>query len=296
MIRSSARARLRSEDRGGAARRIAPLAAVITTVALLTGCTSAAPPTASATGATATAGSNPSTASPTPTAATPVTSAPAPAATTTATSAPSPVSSQRGGGKGCSPNGVRIPDGADTASIDDVDETDSGATEFYSETPVFEFGVHTKSGATIVLRDDLAGPAMHNGWMARFATNIFAVTDDGRGATLHAFVDCRFVQPEGVDGRPYSFTLNGRGTAGTGVGCSSFVDGTKKLVGLNAVRLSNGRFRIDSTEVKVSADGRRATNGPVERGRTTYAADSEAVRQANRSTCSDVPIVHTSGR
>jgi hypothetical protein len=148
----------------------------------------------------------------------------------------------------------------------------------------------------VVLRDDLAGPAMHNGWMARFATNIFAVIDDGRGATLHAFVDCRFVQPRGVEGRPYTFALQGFGTAGTGVGCSSFVDGTKKLVGLNAVRLSNGRYRIDSTEVKVSADGRTATNGPVERGRTTYAADSEAVRQANRSSCSDVPIVHTSGR
>ena len=287
-----ARVRLRSNGRGTAARRIAALAVVTTAAALLAGCTAAAPPTAPTTGSTATAVSHPSTVTPTPTAT--VTSASAP--TATATGAPSPVSSQQGGGKGCSPNGVRIPDGADTASIDDVDETDSGATEFSSETPVFEFGVHTKSGATIVLRDDLAGPAMHNGWMARFATNILAVIDDGRGATLHAFVDCRFVQPRGVNGTPYSFALNGLGTTGTGVGCASFVDGTKKLVGLDAVRLANGRYRIDSTEVKVSADGRTATNGPVERGRTTYAADSEQVRQANRSTCGDVPIVHTSGR
>ena len=284
MARSSVRARvgLRSQVRGAGARRVAAPAAVAIACALLAGCTSAAPTTGPTGGSTTIAPSPTSTVSPTPTA--------------TATSAPSPVSSQQGGGKGCSANGVRIPAGADTASIDDVDETDSGATEFYSETPVFEFGVRTTSGATIVLRDDLAGPAMHNGWMARFATNILAVLDDGRGATLHAFVDCRFVQPRGVAGTPYSFALNGFGTAGTGVGCSSFVDGTRKLVGLNAVRLANGRYRIDSTEVKVSADGRRAVNGSVERGRTTYAADSEQVRQANRSTCGSVPIVHTSGR
>ena len=132
--------------------------------------------------------------------------------------------------------------------------------------------------------------------MTRFATNVLAVIDDGRGATLHAFVGCRFVQPKGVDGRPYSFTLNGFGTNGTGVGCSSYVDGTLGLVGLHAVRLPSGRFRIDSTEVQVSADGRTATNGATKRGTTTYAADSEQVRQANRSTCADVPIVHTSGR
>lgn len=295
MARSSARARartrIRSEDRGTAVRRIGALAAAAAAVALLAGCTSATPP---ASGSTTTADGGPRAVSPAVTAT--ASAGSAPAATATASSAFSPVSSQQGGGKGCSPGGARIPEDADTAPIDDVDETDSGATEFSSEKPVFEFGVRTTSGATIVLRDDLAGPATHSGWMARFATNVLAVIDDGREATLHAFVDCRFVQPRGVDGTPYSFALNGRSTTGTGVGCSSFVDGTRKLVGLNAVRLANGRYRIDSTEVRVSPDGRTATNGPVERGGTTYAADSEQVRQANRSSCGDVPIVHTSGR
>ena len=215
-------------------------------------------------------------------------------ASPTATAAPVPVSSQQGGGKGCSPNGVPIPDGADTASIRDVDETDSDATEFYSEQPP-EFGVHTRSGATIAFRDDLAGGGTHSGWMARLDLAVVAVLDDGRSADLYAFVDCRFVRPKGADGKPYTFLLAGYGTAGTGVGCSTYVDGTRKLVGLNAVKLANGRYRIDSTEVKVAADGLTATNGGTTRGTTTYAADSPQVRAANTSTCGDVPKAGSRG-
>ena len=259
-------------------RRAASVVVTMSAAVLLAGCGSPAPSS-----------------TPTPSTTT-VTVTTTPTATATATSEPAPVSSQQGGGKGCSPNGVAIPQGADTAMIADVDETDSDATEFYAEQPRFEFGVHTKSGATVVLPDDLAGPAMHSGWMTRLDLAVVAVLDDGRGATLHAFVNCRFVEPKGTDGRPYRFTLNGFGSAGTGVGCSSYGDGTIELVGLNAVRLSNGRYRIDSTEVKVSANGRTATNGATTRGTRTYPADSPQVQDANRSTCMNVPKVHTSGR
>ena len=55
-------------------------------------------------------------------------------------------------------------------------------------------------------------------------------------------------------------------------------------------------YRIDATEVKVSADGLRATNGATTKGTTTFPQDSPQVRQANSSSCGDVPIVHTSGR
>jgi hypothetical protein len=132
--------------------------------------------------------------------------------------------------------------------------------------------------------------------MTRLDLAVVAVLDDNRTATLHAFVNCRFVEPKGVNGQPYRFALNGFGTAGTGVGCSTYVDGTRKLVGLNAVKLANGRYRIDSTEVKVAANGLTATNGATTKGTTTYAADSPQVRAANTSTCGDVPKVHTSGR
>ena len=104
------------------------------------------------------------------------------------------------------------------------------------------------------------------------------------------------MRPKGVDGRPYSFALNGFGTVGTGVGCTSYVDGTTELVGLAAVRLASGRYRIDSTEVQVSADGLTATNGATKQGTTTSPEGSDEVRQANRSTCGEVPIVHTSRR
>lgn len=270
----------RSGTRGAAVRRTVLIVGTVAAAGLLAGCTTPAPPTVSTPSTTAVA----------------TTPSASPTSTPTATSLPTPVSSQQGGGKGCSPNDLPVPDDADTATIADVDETDSDATEFYSETPRFAFGVHTSSGATVLLPDDLAGPATHSGWMTRFPLAVVAVIDDGRGATLHAFVDCRFVQTKGVDGTPYSFTVNGSGTTGTGVGCSAYVDGTKELVGLNAVRLSTGRYRIDSTEVKVSADGLTATNGTTKRGTTTYAESSAEVRQANRSTCGDVPIVHTSGR
>jgi hypothetical protein len=58
----------------------------------------------------------------------------------------------------------------------------------------------------------------------------------------------------------------------------------------------DGAYRIDSTEVKVSADGLTATDGPTTKGSTTYAADSPQVRAANTSSCVDVPEVRTSGR
>ncbi|MGT2425017.1 hypothetical protein [Amnibacterium kyonggiense] len=275
--------------RRAAPRAVGALVGSVIVIGALAGCTAPAPapsPTASTTiGATA-AGTE--------------TTSPSPTSTTGATSTPStspvPASTQQGGGKGCSPNDVGVPAGADTATIADVDETDSDAVEFYTEQPSFEFGVHTKSGATVTLPDDLAGPNTHSGWMTRFPLAVVAVISDGRSASLHAFVNCRFVKTAGVDGHPYRFTLNGFGSFGTGVGCSTYVDGTRKLVGLNAVRLSDGRYRIDSTEVQVSADGRLATNGATIRGTTTYSADSAQVRAADTSTCGDVPIVHTSGR
>lgn len=273
-------------------RRLMAALVLIGAAGLLAGCTASAPDTPPS---AVIPDAEPTTTT-IPTSSTPAASASRGSAAPTSSSAPTGVSSQQGGGKGCSPNGVSIPAGADTAPIRDVDETDSDATEFSSETPRFEFGVHTTSGATIVLPDDLAGPATHSGWMTRLPLAVVAVLDDGREATLHAFVDCRFVQTEGVDGKPYSFALNGFGTAGTGVGCASYADGTTKLLGLNAVRLPTGRYRIDSTEVQVSTDGRTATNGATTKGTTTYAAGNAQVQQANSSTCGDVPIVHTSGR
>ena len=72
----------------------------------------------------------------------------------------------------------------------------------------------------LLLRDDLAGPGVHSGWSAKLdePAIVATVLDDGRTASLHAFVGCRFVTTTGPDGSPYRFALNGFGTAGTGRG------------------------------------------------------------------------------
>jgi hypothetical protein len=115
---------------------------------------------------------------PSPTRATPpTTSAPADAAET-----------------GCPANSETIPSGADVATIGDVDGDGRADTEFYPESPRFEYGIQTASGATIVLRDDLAGPGRHSGWSVRRENEVvITVLDDSRTATLHALVDCAFV-------------------------------------------------------------------------------------------------------
>lgn len=260
-------------------RRITTTAGALLAVAVLAGCAPAA-----------TTVPHPVTVT-----ATPSSSAPAPTVTATVTASTTPSPATSVAGKGCLPNGASIPAGADTARVGDVDETDSDSTEFYSEQPGFEFGVRTGGGAVVVQRDDLAGPATHSGWITRFPNGVLAVLDDGRDATLHAFVHCGFTTPKGVDGKPYMFTLNGFGSYGTGVECGTDVDGTPKLLGVNAVKVSGG-YRIDTTEVTVSADGLTAKNKKTVKGTRTYAADGEAVALAKTSTCRDVPKVHTSGR
>lgn len=163
---------------------------------------------------------------------------------------------------GCPSTSGTIPAGADQAPVGDIDGDGNPDTEFYSETPHFEFGVHTASGATITIPDGLPGPGVHGGWI-QVVTGInappVAVIDDGRTATLHAFVHCGFVTPHGVTGQPYTFSLNGFGTHGTGVECTEPV-GRSLIAGVQATRRSNGTYDLATTQVTVSTDGTRATN------------------------------------
>lgn len=262
----------------GQERRVGAVLGASAVMALLVGCAAGTPPTPSPTVTVTAVASS----------AAPSSAAPTAVTTSTPSSTASAVA-------GCAPNGVAIPPGADTAQVGDVDDGDADATEFSAESVPFEFGVHTASGATIVTKDDLAGPGVHSGWIARLASGTVAVLDDGRNATLHALVGCRFITTTDRSGKPYGFTLNGFGSFGTGVACVQDADGSRELAGLNAVKVTGGRYRIDRTIVQVSADGRIATNGAKTTGTTTYAANSAEVRAANTSTCGDVPKVHTSG-
>jgi hypothetical protein len=219
---------------------------------------------------------------------------PSPGATASATAgAPGPASTT---GAGCAPNDGAIPAGADTATIEDVDGDGKPDIQYFSETPTFEYGIQTASGATISLADDLAGPNRHSGWSAPLENGtVVTVLDDGRAATLHAFVDCGFVTTSGVDGNPYRFLLNGFGDAGTGVECSNG-NGGRQLLGVLASRQDSGQYDIAHTVVTVSRDGLLATNGNASPVASNLASTDQQVVLAMKSSCVDIPKVQTSGR
>ena len=182
-------------------------------------------------------------------------------------------------------------------SVGDLDGDQRSDNAFYSEAGPFEYGIRTASGATIVLRDDLAGPGVHSGWSAKLdgPAIVATVLDDGRTATLHAFVNCAFVTTKGPDGSPYRFALNGFGTAGTGVACNDRNGGTL-VEGALAVKRSDGRYDIRWTLIRLSADGTEATNGETETRYRGLAASDVRVKQAMGSHCGTAPKVGTSGR
>ncbi|MDH6237619.1 hypothetical protein [Cryobacterium sp. CG_9.6] len=229
-------------------------------------------------------------------AATPTTSAtPSSSAVPTATpTAAAPETPGAASGAGCPSGGEPRPSDTYAAAIDDLDGDGEADSEWYAETSPFRYGVTTASGATFSVNDGLAGPGTHRGWSARLANGVVVtVLDDGRGATLHAIVDCAFVTPLDVLGEPYRFDLQNRLGNGTGVGCRMGTTG-RELVGFQTDEQSDGRFDVTTTEILVSIDGTTATNGT--RTRSDLAADDPAVTEAQTSSCGTVTIVATTGR
>lgn len=145
--------------------------------------------------------------------------------------------------------------------------------------------------------DDLAGPGIHSGWTAPVDVAVGHVTvlDDGRAATLHAFVDCRFVTTRGTDGNPYRFGLNGFSEVGTGVACSDG-NGGALVQGVLARKRSDGHYDIRWTGIDISADGAHASNGRTSTRRSDLPGSDPRVQRAMGSYCGSVPKVHTSGR
>lgn len=249
-------------------------------------------------------GSGLSTEAPTTTATTgasPTTSATPSAVSSTSPPSPLPSPSTPGnsatGAAGCIPNGIAIPAGATTAIIGDVDGDQQPDTEFYTEVGAFRYGIHTASGATVLLPDDLAGPGAHSGWSAPLdgPAIVATVLDDGRSASLHAFINCSFVTTMGTDGQPYRFLLNGFGEHGTGVACNNRNGGTL-IEGALAQKRGDGLYDIQWTHINMSADGTTATNGTTETRYAGLAESDPLVKQAMGSYCNDVPKVSTSGR
>lgn len=227
--------------------------------------------------------------------------APAPTTSTTspAPATPTATPSAGAGGAGCPSNGGTVPSDADVATIEDIDGDGRADEEFYTEGGTsangFQYGIRTASGAVITLDDDLAGPAGHYGWTAKRQSGIVTVLDDGRTATLHAFLGCAFVTTMNQDGQPYTFGLNGFSDAGTGVECTDD-NGGPLLAGVLAAQQSDGTYTITGTVVQPIDGGITARNDstfPIGEG---LSQDDPQVRLAMTSTCGDVPKVGTSGR
>lgn len=224
------------------------------------------------------------------------TSATAQLGDTEAAATPAPTATATPEPEGCPATEGSVPEGAVSAEIADVDGDGENDTQWYSEATVpFVYGITTDSGATITLTDGLAGPNTHSGWTAQLHNGVVVtVLDDGRGAVLHALVDCDFVTPIGVDARPYTFDMQNLRGFGTGVGCLEMEGGLE----LNGLQLSENRddsYSLMSTGITVSDDGLTAMNGytAVE---SALPADDRRVALARSSTCADTPVVSTSGR
>jgi len=218
--------------------------------------------------------------------------APAPAETSP------PTSSSLAPGQGCPANDLQVPGDAVVGQIGDVDGDGQPDEQFYVETGGFAYGIHTASGATIILPDDLAGPNTHSGWSVTTGQNVVAtVLADGRSATLHGFVNCAFTIPVGIGGQPYTFSLAGFSDTGTGVACGpADASGYRKIFGVDARPQSDGRYTIKSTEVDLSADGRTATNGASMTDSNTYVSNDLAVTTSMTARCEGIEAVHTSGK
>ncbi|PXA72761.1 hypothetical protein [Cryobacterium arcticum] len=197
---------------------------------------------------------------------------------------------------GCPETDATMPDDADSAEIADIDGDGKNDTEWYSEATVpFTYGITTASGGTYTLEDDLAGPNTHSGWTAALHNGVVVtVLDDGRGATLHAFVDCAFVTPIGVDGKAYTFDMQNLHDNGTGVGCLE-VDGGLELNGLQVTENRDDSYSLLATGITVSDDGSSAVNGYTAVS-ASLPADDRRVAEAQTSSCADAPVVSTSGR
>ncbi|MDJ0350630.1 hypothetical protein [Cryobacterium sp. PH29-G1] len=182
------------------------------------------------------------------------------------------------------------------ATIQDIDRDGLPDSEFYSEEDGFYYGIRTASGAAMLLKDDLAGPNTRSGWTSVRERAIVTVLDDGRAATLHAFIDCAFVTTTGAGGTPYGFGINGFSDYGTGVQRTDR-NGGVLLYGVLASRQSDGLYDITRTQI-ILDDGGRVARGSshdwvVAQG---LPKDDEQVALAMRSTCGQTPIVKTSGR
>jgi hypothetical protein len=199
--------------------------------------------------------------------------------------------------RGCVPNGKVLPNATHdviTQKIGDVDLDGHPDTLFHYTNPD-SWGVKTYTGAVMVVRNlPLGNVNDQHAWALQLeADPAVMVVDDSFSALpfylVRTSTGCHFRTPSNTGGKQYTFSLTTT-KYGTGVGCLGSDRGGYFLAGRNAVKLANGRIRIDDTEVSTS-DGHVAKNGPKYTNGKTYAANSETVARAHISICSQTPTL-----
>lgn len=161
-------------------------------------------------------------------------------------------------GPGCT-NAARMPVGAVTGPISDVDQDGRADTQFYGAGDGrYVYGIRTAAGGVYTITDTLRGLRVHSGFTAYLdGSGVVSVIDDTETAKLYAFRDCRFVQPQHTTGGAYTFTLGATSTTGTGIACND-QNGGPILERATAKKRANGRYDIVWSVVRVSEDGKTA--------------------------------------
>lgn len=223
----------------------------------------------------------------------PTTSASAPASS----SAPAPATAPPGATPAVSPTSVPapnppagVPAGAGTATTVDLDGDGAPDTLWLAEVGgQRELGVVTTSHGGSAVEFSSADPQAATASAAVLASGAPVVfLDTGRSVHLYAYrVEGPGLVPvDGVTGGQYSFSLGFTGY-GTGLTCEQQADGLH-LFGENATADAAGTWTVQRTEVVVSAERSRATNGAVTTLGTALAQDDPRVQAAHGATCGDV--------
>ena len=151
---------------------------------------------------------------------------------------------------------------------------------------VTEFGVTTASGATASYPLISASPIARSGLVARLGSRVISLESDGRGAYVHVFVDCKFLQPLNIGGQPYTFDLQNLRGNGTGVGCAA-----AQLVGYQALDKGSG-FTVTQRTVQLSADGTKATSGTGSTVGVNLSSTDPRVKTAESVSCDSVTMTN----
>lgn len=168
------------------------------------------------------------------------------------------------GGRGCPDNGGRVPDGAVTAEVVDVDG-DGRRDQVWHEASESgqRVGLSTASGAVVGSQVDTGRPV--SGVLVVDADQrgpVEVLVNKGDGISLLVFQRCDLVPVIGPDGDPYLFDAGYFGN-GTGVTCTDVDgDGRRDLVGMNLGdygAVTAGTFPLSRTVVEL--DGATARHG-----------------------------------